>query len=175
MTGRPIRVHLGGQQVKAGWEIVDAVPNPHVDHVGSCVSLPWYATGTVDEVYASHVLEHLGYRTELPRALREVHRILKPGGRFCISVPDFEILCKLFVHPDVPAEERFSLMLHVFGDQTDDYDFHKIGLTFDFLLKFLGEAGFSSARRVEGFGLFDDYSTFKRFGVPISLNVEAFK
>jgi ubiquinone/menaquinone biosynthesis C-methylase UbiE len=34
------------------------------------------------------VLEHLGYCTELPAALREFHRVLAPLGVLRLSVPD---------------------------------------------------------------------------------------
>ncbi len=46
---------------------------------------------TFDDVFASHVLEHVPWnRTQA--ALTEVLRILKPGGRFEVWVPDFEYI-----------------------------------------------------------------------------------
>lgn len=42
---------------------------------------------TVDGVYASHVLEHLG-RKDAERALANTFRMLKPGGVFRMIVPD---------------------------------------------------------------------------------------
>lgn len=171
----PLRLHVGGKQPKEGWKILNIMPGPHVDYVGNCTCLTQFADNSVDEVYASHVLEHLGFRTELPMALKEIWRILKPGGVFRVSVPDLKCLCKLFVHPQVPMDERFSLMLHMFGAQEDEYDFHKIGFTRGFLVHFLSQAGFTHSKRVDEFGLFDDYSSFRRFGVLISLNMEAYK
>jgi predicted SAM-dependent methyltransferase len=41
-------------------------------------------------VYCSHVLEHFEF-SDLKRLLKDVHRILKPGGNFLISVPDASI------------------------------------------------------------------------------------
>lgn len=171
----PLRLHIGGREAKPGWKILNIQPGPNVDFVGDCTSLAQFADDSVAEVYASHVLEHLGFREELPRALAEVRRVLVPGGRFCISVPDFEILCGMFVDPATPREQKFSLMMHVFGAQEDPYDFHRVGLTQDFLATMLRKAGFSRARRVQEFGLFNDYSSFRRFGKLISLNVEAWK
>ncbi len=66
-------------------------------------------------------------------------------------------------------------MMHVFGAQEDPHDFHKVGLTQDFLVAMLQRAGFSRLRRVKEFGLFNDYSSYRRFGVLISLNLEAYK
>lgn len=173
--GEALRLHIGGTEAKEGWKILNVQPGPHVDFVGSCTSLEQFADGSVEEVYASHVLEHLGFRDELPQALREIHRVLKPGGLCRISVPDFETLCQLFVHPQVPADQKFSLMMNMFGAQEDAYDLHRIGFTADFMFSFLAQAGFGRFRRVPCFDLFNDFSKAQRFGVPISLNVEAYK
>ena len=170
-----LRLHIGGEQVKEGWRILNIRPGPAVDYVGSCTDLGGLADGTVDEVYASHVFEHLGYQAELPRALREVHRILKPSGRFRLSVPDLEILCRMFVHPGLGIEQRFHLMRVIYGGQMNPFDFHKVGYTFEILCQFLGGAGFREARRVPDHGLFQDTSSLRIFGQAISLNVIATK
>jgi predicted SAM-dependent methyltransferase len=170
-----IRLHIGGKDPKEGWKIVNIQPGPHVDFVGNCTSLRQFGDDTADEVYASHVLEHLGFRDDLPAALREIRRVLKPDGILKISVPDLDVLCGLFSHPDVSRDQKFSLMMHMFGAQEDEHDFHRVGLTWDFLCAFLMEAGFAKVRRVDEFRIFNDYSSFRRFGVLISLNVEARK
>jgi predicted SAM-dependent methyltransferase len=170
-----LRLHIGGRQIKPGWKILNIQPGPGVDFVGNCVDLSRFANESVDEIYASHVYEHLGFRSELPKALEEACRVLKHGGVLRISVPDFEVLCRLFVHDQVPKDQRFSLMMHAFGGQEDQFDFHRIGFTWDFMLMFLEKAGFTSAQKVKEFNLFQDFSSASRFGVPISLNVEAYK
>ena len=48
-----------------------------------------YVDGTVDEVYANSFLEHLSFKEE-KKFLYEVRRVLKRGGLFIFSVPDFE-------------------------------------------------------------------------------------
>jgi hypothetical protein len=63
----------------------------------------------------------------------------------------------------------------MFGGQTDEHDFHRVGLTQEFAFEFLSMAGFRTARRVLEFGLFEDTSLLKFCGVPISLNIEAVK
>lgn len=171
----PIRLHIGGREAKPGWRILNIEPGPAVDYVGDCVSLHQFADNAVDEIYASHVLEHLSFRDELPQALKEIRRVLKPGGVARISVPDFEILCTLFINPAFPADQRFPLMMMAFGGQEGPHDFHKVGLTWDFVAYFAREAGFERIRRVENFGLFDDSSTTRIVGFPISLNVEVYK
>ncbi len=48
---------------------------------------PWpFADGSFDEIECIDILEHLD---DLPRAMREIHRILAPGGRVHIEGPHF--------------------------------------------------------------------------------------
>ncbi len=170
-----IRLHLGGTEAKPGWTLLNVLPGPGVDIVGDCADLSAFADGTVAEIYASHVYEHLGFRQELPKALREAYRVLAPGGELKIAVPDLDIICRMWASDSMPAQARETLMCHLYGDQTDAHDFHRVGFNWDILTGFLARAGFAQARRVEAFGLFEDTSAWKSFGVPISLNVVATK
>ncbi|HWA37349.1 MAG TPA: tetratricopeptide repeat protein [Burkholderiales bacterium] len=173
--GEPLRLHVGGKEVRSGWKILNAQPGPGVDYVGDCADLGRFADGSVEEIYASHVLEHLGYQSELPRALKEFHRVLRPGGVARISVPDFERLARLFLDPASTLEDRYVCMRMVFGGQVDQFDYHRVGLSEEFLTQYLLQAGFSRVERVEQFGLFTDASRLGLRGQPISLNVVAYK
>lgn len=172
---QPLRLHVGGQVAKAGWKVLNIQPGQHVDFIGSCTDLAQFADESVAEVYASHVLEHLNYVQELPHTLKEIHRILEPKGRLYISVPDLECLIKLFTHPSTTINDRFMIMRMMFGGQTDAYDYHKVGLTLEFLCHFLQVAGFHSATRVDEHGIFQDTSSMRFLGQLISLNVIAHK
>jgi SAM-dependent methyltransferase len=63
-------------------------PNYSSDRVrtGSLTALP-YADGTFDRALCLDVLEHLSFE-EQPRALAELHRVLRPGGELLVSVPN---------------------------------------------------------------------------------------
>lgn len=171
----PMRLHIGGKQQMVGWKILNVQPGPGVDFVGDCSDLSAFDDQSVDEIYASHVMEHLGYREPLRKALREFCRVLKRGGTARIGVPDFERLCRMYVDPRHSADDRFFIMQMVFGGQVDEYDFHRVGLNFETLSAYLTAAGFSRVERVGDFGLFDDDSTIRFSGEPISLNVIAYK
>ncbi len=173
--GEPLRLHVGGKEAKAGWKILNIQPGPDVDYIGSCTDLGQFADGAVHEIYASHILEHLGYKAELPRALEEFRRVLRAGGRALISVPDFEVLCRQFVDPRASLVERYWIMRMIFGGQMDEHDFHQVGLSYEILSKFLINAGFSRVERVKSFGMFEDSSLLEYRGEPISLNLVAYK
>ena len=170
------RLLIGGKDRAEGWEVLDAQPAPYVDHVCNANDLSQFGDNTIAEIYASHVLEHFDYNGELMATLQEWHRVLEPEGKLMISVPDLDVLSRLFLGKDrLSFEERFFVMRMMFGGHLDKYDYHVVGLNEDFLTEFLKVAGFVNVRKVEEFGLFTDTSTFTFVGVPISLNMIAEK
>jgi predicted O-linked N-acetylglucosamine transferase (SPINDLY family)/predicted SAM-dependent methyltransferase len=171
----PRRLHIGGKLRAEGWELMNALPAECVDHLGNANDLSRFADATFDTLYASHVVEHFDYQGELGTTLREWCRVLKPGGELLISVPDLEVLAGLILDKGLAPQERFMAMRMIFGGHVDAYDYHGVGLTAEFLQAFLGDAGFASMQRVEGFGLFPDTSDYQFAGRRISLNVRAVK
>lgn len=169
-----IRLHIGGQIPHPDWQILDVQAGPHVDHVGHCADLSRFADSSVQEIYASHVIEHLSFRADLPRALKEFNRVLVPGGILRASVPDLVALCELFLDPELNSHQRFDVMQMMFGTQINQPDFHYVGLNEEFLTAFLQDACFVEIARVDKFGLFDDTSNMV-YKKPISLNMTARK
>jgi predicted SAM-dependent methyltransferase len=172
---QPLRLHLGGEEVKEGWKIVNIQAKPGVDFVGDCRDLSQFADGSVTEVYASHVYEHLGYQTELPQALKEAYRVLKKWGVLRISVPNLEFLCQVFTAQGITPGNRFELMRIFMGGQIDPFDFHKTMFDMSIMSSFLNDAGFKKVNRVQSFGLFKDTSNLQINGYYVSLNVVAIK
>lgn len=166
-----MRLHIGGKVRVPGWTVLNILPGPHVDILGDCSDLSAVSDASCSVIYASHVVEHLGYDSALPRALKEFNRVLAPGGMVLISVPDLDILCRLFTVPELTGPERFFVMRIMFGGRVDAYDVHLVGLTAEFLGTYLNNAGFVGLQRVRDFGLFDDCSSNRFKGCPISLNI----
>ena len=144
----PMKLHIGGSERREGWIILNIMPGGHVDRVGDCRDLSFLPDKSCSQVYASHVLEHLGYNGDLQTALKEIWRVLQPGGLLQVSVPDLRILCGLFLRGGLTRNKRFHIMRMMFGGRVDMHDIHYSGLTFEFLSGFLEEAGFrkNSAR-----------------------------
>lgn len=170
-----LRLNIGGTQRREGWEIVDILPGSDADNVGDCANLGAFADESVDEVYASHVLEHIGYTNELPTALGHIYRILKPGARLRVSVPDLDTLFRLYLNPEHDQKTRWDIMQIIYGGQVDEYDYRKLGFSWDSLRRYLRQIGFRDIQRVGEFCLFDDTSSLRIGGQLISLNVEARK
>jgi predicted SAM-dependent methyltransferase len=179
MMGEPptdgIKLHIGGWEQREGWKILDAIPGPVVDYVGNCTDLTFLNDESCCEAYASHVFEHLGYNGELLDTLKGVYRILKPGGRLRASVPDLEILCRMYTHPNTKPQDRFQIMRMMFGGRMTPYDVHYTGFDTYLLGGFLFEAGFREIQRVEKFDMFKDGSEFRFGNTPISINMSARK
>jgi SAM-dependent methyltransferase len=82
------KLNLGcGNDVKKGWVNLDVIKMPGVDVVHDLNRTPWpFSAGEFDEVLCQDVLEHVD---DLLTVLKEIHRVLKPGGIARIRVPHF--------------------------------------------------------------------------------------
>ena len=64
------------------------------DLVGTMTDMSSVSTESVDAVFSSHNIEHL-YPHEVPVALSEFLRVLKPDGFAVITCPDLQAVCAL--------------------------------------------------------------------------------
>lgn len=87
-NGQPVKVELGcGPYKKPGYIGIDHLPLEGVDYVANLEEgLTFIPDNSLDEITSSHVLEHIQNFEPL---LRDIHRILKPGGKCTIVVPYF--------------------------------------------------------------------------------------
>ncbi len=82
------KINLGcGKDIKTGWINLDSVELPGVDicHDLEVLPLP-FEDNTFDEVLCQSILEHI--HDYIP-ILKDIHRILKTGGKLSILVPHF--------------------------------------------------------------------------------------
>jgi len=131
---------------------LDVDPNVRPDIVASITDMNAVAPESVDAVWSSHNLEHL-YSHEVPSALREFRRVLRPGGFALITLPDIEEVAQhiaegrleetLYISPAGPI----SAIDVVFGHREsiasgNEYMAHKTGFTAASLAEKLRAAGF---------------------------------
>ena len=152
----------------------------HIDYLSSVDQLGFAPDGSVDLLYASHVLEHFG-RHEILKVLREWYRVLRFEGVLRVAVPDFGAVAQRYVRSN-QIEELVGL---VCGGQRDARDYHKMIFDERSLSGLLRDIGFRSVHRydwrsTEHVGV-DDYSQAylphmdKVCGQLMSLNLEAIK
>lgn len=122
-----------------------------------------YADSSVDEIRASHVLEHFPHG-QVVAVLKEWVRALKPGGVLKIAVPDFGKVAEGYVAGLPQLTEGY-----VMGGQTDAADFHKSIFDQAHLRKLLAGAGLMLIRDWQS-ELPDDCAA-----LPISLNLRGTK
>lgn len=103
-------LHIGGKEAKEGWKLLNIQAAAGVDYVGDIRDLSQFPDVSFDAIYGSHVLEHVGYQKALGDVLKSIHRILRPGGKFLVSVPDLDVLCRLSVDEQLTSDERFFMM-----------------------------------------------------------------
>jgi SAM-dependent methyltransferase len=87
----PVRVNVGcGPHYATGWINLDVVRlddiQPDLLLESGEAPLP-FDDNEVDQLYAGHVLEHIPW-AQVPAALVEWERVLKPGGRLGLVGPD---------------------------------------------------------------------------------------
>lgn len=71
---------------------IDESVNP--DIVGTMLDMSAVGDASVDAIFSSHNIEHL-YPHEVPVALKEFLRVLRPDGFLVITCPDLQSVCVL--------------------------------------------------------------------------------
>jgi ubiquinone/menaquinone biosynthesis C-methylase UbiE len=67
---------------------------------------------SVEEIFASHLLEHLNPHY-IESTLGNWLKVLKPGGSLVLELPNLEGLCKLFL--DGNNDERRNITMYIYG------------------------------------------------------------
>lgn len=93
--------------VFAGWREmrVDADPRVEPDLVADLTDLSAIESGSVEAAWASHCLEHV-HLHQVGQAIREIYRVLRDDGFFCIMVPDLQGIAQYL------AEDRLSEVVY---------------------------------------------------------------
>lgn len=96
-----------------------------------------YDSESVDEIRASHILEHFG-RNEVPQVLKNWVDKLRPGGVLKIAVPDFDKIAADYV---ARRKHDHPVDAYVLGGQSDENDFHRSMFNTQKLTSYLEKCG----------------------------------
>jgi SAM-dependent methyltransferase len=72
-----------------------AAPDVRV-RCGAADDLGWLDSASVDVVFASNLFEHFMTKRDLVATLREVHRVLRPGGRILVLGPNIRYASRVY-------------------------------------------------------------------------------
>jgi SAM-dependent methyltransferase len=146
-----MKLNIGAGPSGGGDKKIDIVPYPGVTDILDVAVEPLpYPDNTFDEVEASQLLEHIPnviwYREDGQfvrrycriELMREIHRVLKPGGVFFASVPtEWPEWAQDPTHIGVPwNREQFSYFCGQWGgNQPGDFAHDSYGITFEFEMR----------------------------------------
>jgi SAM-dependent methyltransferase len=152
--GYPLRQRLHRHFHGPEWREIrlDLDPAVQPDIVCSITEMSPVAADSVDAIWSSHNLEHL-QRHEVPLALAEFIRVLKPHGLLLLTLPDLRQVAQLVAEDRLEDQAYTSLsgpitpLDMIFGHTAsltrgNPFMAHRTGFTARTLHKVLIEAGF---------------------------------
>ncbi len=121
-TLAPLKLDLGSStgRVAPDYTTVD-LHAPEADVKADLGTLP-YETDSVDEIWASHCLEHIEWE-RVSEVLAEWLRVLKPGAPAIIAVPNLDYAARYWLH----GPSRSDALQILFGEPSQAGGLHKSG------------------------------------------------
>lgn len=168
-ASRPVYVNLGsGEVLLDGFLNLDVFPIPLLDprresYFGVDLRGPLpFGDASVDGIFSEHTFEHLTYE-QVARLLGECMRVLKPGGRIRLIVPDLSLFLRAYCADDRAWFERWERLYFVDSPDperarrrlltpmnaisfvTQEYG-HLSAWDFETLRRYMEDAGFAEIR-----------------------------
>lgn len=128
------KLHIGcGPFVIEGWLNTDVQCNyPEVSYLNAGKLYP-FPDNSFEYIFSEHLFEHLSI-VEQTVMLEECYRILKPGGRVRLAMPNLHFIMDLYNHPNKEYNRKYlEWSYRLFGIRKDtpkvsevDYPIHVI-------------------------------------------------
>lgn len=133
----------------------DIDPDVGPDLIGTMTDMSSVPDASCDAIFSSHNIEHL-YAHEVPAALAEFRRVLRPGGYVVLTCPDLQSVCEavlkqgllepLYTSPSGPVAPIDVLYGHRPALAEGHMSMaHRCGFTERSLVTTFHESGFSTA------------------------------
>ena len=159
---------IGYSDKLSGWITFDIVPG--ADYLGNIKNLRLFSSNSLDKVYASHVLEHVSCN-DAKCVLKEIYRVLKPGGQILLAVPDIANISRLI---NLGFEEQgIDIIFGVNRPVKDWNPQHKYGYTKSVLCSLLKENNFDNIQEFKPF--LNDTTQLNIENIQISLCLSGVK
>lgn len=181
-----MKLHLGsGSRYLEGYLHIDIADYEHIDINSSVDKLNTIDNDTIDEIYASHVLEYFD-RNEVESVLKEWKRVLKKDAVLRIAVPNFEALIKVYRETE-EIEKILGPLYGKWGLNDSSFIYHKTVYDENSLTALLERIGFFDIKIWDWREVFknnleyDDHSQAyfphmdKESGIHVSLNIQCRK
>lgn len=144
-AGEKIKLNLGsGDSHIEGFLGIDLYDD-RADLKADMTKLP-FANESVEEIIAYHCLEHVT-PYDINEVLEECNRVLIPGGKIAVEMPDLIEICKDF--PLVPKEQKYVLINEMYGYGEHTGQHHYFGWYDEILMDHLFSHGFDNCVRTE--------------------------
>lgn len=141
-----MKLHLGcGKRILSGYINIDGA-NQKADVIHDLTKPLPYGDDTADEIVAIHLFEHF-FPDDVPNVLADWRRVLKPGGKLILEMPDIYKSAKNLV-AEVEAgcfpSNQWS-MFPIYGDCPEKslFECHKWGWTYITIKPVIEAAGFA--------------------------------
>ncbi|MBV9115480.1 MAG: methyltransferase domain-containing protein [Hyphomicrobiales bacterium] len=179
-----LKLHMGcGKRYIPGFVHIDQVSFDHIDYKQDIRKLNNFCSNTVSLIYACQVIEYFD-REEVVEILQEWLRVLQPNGTLRLSVPNFEVITRLYC-AGLSLEWFLGTLYGKIPDGKGGYVYHKTTYDQKSLASVFDRAGFINARewdwRETEHSHVDDFSQAyfphmeKERGILFNLNMEATK
>ncbi len=153
-SGQPISLELGSGNKKGtnGWTTIDVAPDCDIyQNLANGIPFP---NATVQNIYSSHFFEHLTFQ-QAQQMLNECLRVMVPGGKFSICVPNARIYLEAYFK-ELPLDRTQFLQYEPAYNRTTKIDYvnyiaymnedHKYMFDEENLVHLLEQRGFREVR-----------------------------
>jgi predicted SAM-dependent methyltransferase len=123
---------------------MDIIPqkHPNIDIIADASKHIPLENGSVSNIICVEVIEHIGrYATD--NFIKEIYRVLEPGGTVLLQCPDFEKAALLYLDKNAPEEMRADAKHCIIGGQRQEFDLHRNIFIESELIDLFKKAGFS--------------------------------